>query len=374
MTQDTALAESSGVITSTNPLVVIGWSHSILELKLSEDEYHKLAIKQAQFLAAIKHEDRTKNSAVSMHFNEAHATIKNKAEFLDALNELRADRNIQRRTEAQEIVKLSKQLSSVTKELETIKNSDTVEQQGVIKLAEVNTNLTKYISSIGLDLYGYRDGKQTVIVSSVSKVQTLDVLTLRFDGSQHFVRKHEPLLHQSSQFELMEYERLRTLNLVTSSNAVGGTEWRTMVDFISRFVAAGRQLVLEVKRFKVEDGVIEDGFSDIAKMKIFGSVASNKFQKPHVRAGRIMKVTFPSIAHALNPYMLINRFLVADIRPTVLQRDDFTKKGFIGEIDQHLDKKASTFHNSAYKSIPTSKLGVIGIILAINNEDPLLRH
>jgi hypothetical protein len=68
-----------------NPLEMIGLSHQILNLKLNQEQLHKLCLKIAKFLLAEHHEDHCGSDPAAkrqaLRFSEALAKLKDKEVF-----------------------------------------------------------------------------------------------------------------------------------------------------------------------------------------------------------------------------------------------------------------------------------------------------
>ncbi len=369
MTTVTALENSDGVIVSKNPLEVIGWDYSILKLKLTEDEYHKLALRFAQTLAALKHEDRTERKDISQHFNAAHTAIKDVEQFKEALNEFRQERNVQKRADSEEIQKLKGINQGLRAEVERLQKSSEFRGHGVEKLAEINTNLTNFVIARSVKIENQSiDGYASAV--SLDRVKSLDFLSLRFSGS---VKKPGRVRSNELFYKREEIIQLAGGSLLNRSFPELDLYQRgNLINFIDRFVKPGHYVIIGRETLKVNKGRISKRVCEIAGCEIVGTLSSGGILKSDAKCDRNTFVSFSKISADINPYLIDNHFLVVDRRPRYIKRNDLLVKSQSLHIEQVLEKKTMSWEHSSAQVNSSTDLVILGLIIGINKTDKKL--
>lgn len=363
MTTVTALENSDGVIVSKNPLEVIGWDYSILKLKLTEDEYHKLALRTAQTLAAIKHEDRTERKDISQHFNAAHTAIKDVEQFKEALNEFRQERNIQKRADSEEVQKLKGINQGLRAEVERLQKSSEFRGHGVEKLAEINTNLMKYIASAGVEIYN-RSTSNDVFATNLYGVKSLDLLSIRLSGSSKKPGRLRP-----NEFSYLAGDLVR--NAPTGIFRELGSildlyQWGKLVDFVDRYVSPSHYVIIGFEKLNVQKGRIAKRVYETKGCRIIGTLSGAGIAKAGVNINRNIFLSLSKVAGELSPYIIDNQFLVVDRKPMALTRENNMVKSVLINIELSLEKKLARLEHSSKVKTSPSDLMVLGLILKIN--------
>lgn len=359
----TALENSDGVIISKNPLEVIGWDYSILKLKLTEDEYHKLALRTAQTLAALKHEDRTERKDISQHFNAAHMAIKDLEQFKEALNEFRQQRNVQKRADSEELQKIKGINQSLRAEVERLKKSSEFRGHGVEKLAQINTNLTNFVIERSVKIENQTiDGYASAV--SLDRVKSLDFLSLRFSGSVKKpgrVRKNEIFYKKEEILQLAGGDLFNRsfpeLDLYQRGN---------LINFIDRFVKPGYYIIIGRENLKVNKGRISRRVCEIAGCQIVGTLSAGGILKSEAKCDRNMFVSFTKISANINPYLIDNHFLIVDRKPRYIKRDDLLVKSQSVHIEHVQEKKTMSWEHSTTRVNSSTDLVILGLIIGIN--------
>lgn len=363
MTTVTALQNSDGVIVSKNPLEVIGWDYSILKLKLTEDEYHKLALRFAQTLAALKHEDRTERKDISQHFNAAHTAIKDAEQFKEALNEFRQERNVQKRADSEEVQKLKGINQGLRAEVERLQKSSEFRGHGVEKLAEINTNLMKYIASAGVEIYN-RSTNNDVFASNLYGVKSLDLLSIRLSGSS---KKPGRLRPNELSYLAGDLVRNAPTGIFRELGSILDLyQWGKLVDFVDRYVNPSHYVIIGFERLNVQKGRIAKRVYETKGCRIIGTLSGAGIAKAGVNTNRNIFLSLSKVAGELSPYIIDNQFLVVDRKPMALTRENNMVKSVLINIELSLEKKLARLEHSSKVKTSPSDLMVLGLILKIN--------
>lgn len=363
-----AIEIQEGVIKSKNPLVVIGWTYAILLLKLTDDQYYTKALKEAQMLAAMKHEDKGNSKEVSQHYIEAYTTLQDREKFNAAMKVFRAERNSQRRYESELTSSLTTQNNLLKKKVEDMLNERKNGKNGVERLSRVATNLSRYVAGQSMDLDVGTDSM--TYLASIHRVKSLEVIKITFPNPAQLKKKKKlPPNHymvtandfRDSMFS--EYPKI--------SKRLDFLNWPKIRDFLDKFApqpSAFRLVSLEAVTVEVTDGLFRDYLSD---HRILGSMKASDAPKSGFRLDNgDLFGTIDDVSEVIMPHVVLNNFLLIDTSPT-LKMALPVKDHIANVIVEKLDTKLNNFRffKEEKSQFNISKLEMFGMVVGINMKD-----
>ncbi len=363
MAEPNNLATTPGVIESRNPLEVIGWTYAVLQLRLTDEQYHQKAKKEAQFLFIIHHEDNGGLKEMSQHYAQAYKDIKDEQSFKKALRDFREERNERARSDSDLMQSLRVKVNTLEREIEVLQENSRTGKNGVIRLSEVNDNLTKFLASRGLDV-SISSPNGLNQTSSLHLVKSIDVITVRISGLDKVstVTKPGDLVYTGQEIRLNK-------ELPIVPNTVDGyhhaVRWGSFRSFLMNNTHYSRHVIIRHEKFEVENGALIADYEELTGTKIIGTIKPLRIF--NTRTSRFVLTEIQDVVGNISPYVSTLNMLLIDRKPKVVRNAAYNSGPQTEFIKRNLEEKIGNYKNNAYKRNASTHLKVLGMVVGINN-------
>lgn len=362
MTEPNNLSITPGVIESKNPLEVIGWTYEVLQLRLTDEQYHEKAKKEARFLLTIHHEDKGGSKETSQHYSQAYENIQNEELFKKALRDFRVERNERARSESELVLSLKSKVGILERQVKELNKESKTGQNGVVKLSEINTNLTKFLASNAVDVsLSSADGYTQT--SSLHLVNSIELVTVRISGLDKVftVTKPGDIVYTGQQIRSDAH-----LPIIPQS-VLGyqyGIRWASFRTFLINHTHPSRHLIIRHEKFKVENGALVADYKELNGARILGTIAPSKIVS--TRTTRLVLTEVGDVVANISPYMSTLSMMLVDRKPKVIRNDSFTLGSQHNFVVKNLESKVQSYVNNVYKKSASTHMAVLGMIVGIN--------